>query len=117
MRLDRVRPALPGVEGDHRRRRHAAGLRVRRHPDRPRSESVLFKASLKGGGPHELRIADASGQTVGAIPSFGGTATKELAVELPAGTYTAVCLLSEGARTHADLGMKQTFTVSARVSC
>jgi len=74
--------------------------------------NVLFKASVEGGGAHELEVVDESGEAVGEIHSFKSGTTKELAVILKPGTYTLQCLVEEGAKTHAELGMKQTLTVS-----
>src|SRR3954452_16307822 len=73
---------------------------------------VFFEATIKGAGPHELEIVSADGDDVAEIPSFE-SGKKTLAVELKPGTYTAQCLLKEGAKTHAQLGMKQDFTVTA----
>lgn len=74
--------------------------------------NVFFAATIKGGNAHELEIVDETGETVDEIPPFQGRDERTLAVVLAPGTYTAQCLVEEGAKTHADLGMKQTFTVT-----
>ena len=79
-------------------------------PAEIKGPNVLFKASVKT-GEHEIEILDADGEPVGEIAAFKPGKTKELAVELEPGTYTAVCHVEEGAKTHEELGMKTTFTV------
>ncbi len=74
--------------------------------------NVLFKASVEGSSAHELEVLDDTGKALGEIHGFKTGTTKELAVVLKPGTYTLQCLVEEGAKTHAELGMKQTLTVS-----
>lgn len=74
--------------------------------------NVLFKATVEGGNTHEINVKDAEGAVVGVIHGFKTGPTKELAVVLKPGTYTLECEIEEGAKTHAELGMKQTLTVS-----
>ena len=74
---------------------------------------VFFKTTIKGSSTHELEILDAEGDAVDEIEAYEGGETKELALELAPGTYTAQCLVKEGAKTHKQLGMTQTFTVTA----
>ena len=74
---------------------------------------VFFEAVNKNQHDHELEILDASGDAVDEIAAFTGKDAKQLAVELKPGTYTAQCILEEGAKTHAQLGMTQQFTVTA----
>ena len=74
--------------------------------------NVLFKASIEGGSTHELYVVDAADEKIGEIHGFKAGTTKELAVVLKPGTYTLQCEIKEGSKTHAELGMKQTLTVS-----
>ena len=74
--------------------------------------NVFLEAKIKGSNTHEVEVVDAAGETVGEIPAYKGSETASLAVVLPPGTYTLQCLVKEGARTHADLGMRATLTVS-----
>ena len=74
---------------------------------------VFFEATNKNQHDHELEILDADGDAVGEIAAFSGAGPKQLAVELEPGTYTAQCILKEGAKTHAQLGMTQQFDVTA----
>ena len=76
-----------------------------------KGDKVFFDAKNAGTEDHELEIVDAKGDDVDEIPAFEKGETKQLAVELEPGTYTVQCLLKEGSKTHADLGMKTTFTV------
>ncbi|HUP84121.1 MAG TPA: hypothetical protein VM143_00515 [Acidimicrobiales bacterium] len=81
-------------------------------PDSLVGPNVLIKASIKGSNTHELELVDANGKTIGEIPPFeAGTATGTFV--LVPGTYTVQCTIKEGARTHADLGMRRTITVTA----
>ena len=80
-------------------------------PESVAGENVLFRASIKGGNTHELEIVDENGEAVGEIAAFKAPAEHALAVVLEAGTYTLQCLIEEGSRTHAQLGMKTSFTV------
>ncbi|MBW3613822.1 MAG: hypothetical protein KY439_00725 [Actinobacteria bacterium] len=75
-------------------------------PSSAKGPNVLFEAKVKGGNEHELVVQDASGGTVGALVPFEEGKTKKLAVALQPGTYTIVCLVEEGTKPHADLGMK-----------
>jgi hypothetical protein len=73
---------------------------------------VFFKTTIKGSSTHELEILDAEGDAVDEIEAYEGSETKEMALKLAPGTYTAQCLVEEGAKTHKQLGMTQTFTVT-----
>ncbi len=81
-------------------------------PSTVQGPNVLFKASVEGASEHELEVVADSGEDVGEIHSFKTGTSKELAVVLKPGTYTLQCLVEEGAKTHAELGMKQTLIVS-----
>ncbi len=80
-------------------------------PETVKGPNVRFSATIKGGNTHELEVIGADGKAVGEIHSFKTGTTKELAIILQPGTYTLQCLVKEGSKTHADLGMKQTLTV------
>lgn len=73
--------------------------------------NVLFKVANTGGDEHELEVLGADGEPVGEVHLAKGK-SGTLTVKLNPGTYTAVCMIKEGSKTHADLGMKTPFTVS-----
>jgi uncharacterized cupredoxin-like copper-binding protein len=73
--------------------------------------NVLFTVKNTGKDEHELEIVAPDGEPAGEV-HVGPGATKTLAVKLRPGRYTAQCLLKEGKRTHAELGMKTAFTVT-----
>jgi hypothetical protein len=76
--------------------------------------NVLFRATIRGGNEHELVIVADGGATVGAITPFrAGDGERTLAAVLEAGSYTVQCLVKEGTRTHAQLGMRRDLTVEA----
>ena len=60
---------------------------------------------------HEMMILAPDGKMVAAAPPFP-SGTKSLAAKLPAGAYTVECLVREGDKSHADLGMKTQLTVT-----
>lgn len=72
---------------------------------------VFFSARNDGPAEHELVIVHEDGREAGGIAPFAKGGPKQLAVELPPGRYRAQCLVREGARTHAELGMQTDFTV------
>lgn len=72
---------------------------------------IFFSARNGGQAEHELVIVHEDGKEAGGIPPFAKGGTKEVAVELPPGRYRAQCLVREGARTHAELGMQTDFSV------
>lgn len=75
-------------------------------PATVKGPNVLFEATVKGSNEHELAVHDAAGETVGLLVPFKEGKTKKLAVALQPGTYTIACLVEEGAKPHAELGMK-----------
>lgn len=75
-------------------------------PASAKGPNVLFEATVKGGNQHELVVQDTAGGAAGVLVPFQAGKTKNLAVVLQPGTYTIVCLVKEGAKPHADLGMK-----------
>lgn len=81
-------------------------------PATVKGPKVFFEAEVEGSNCHELEVLDSSGKALGEIPAFASGETKRLALELPAGTYTVQCLVEEGEKTHADLGMKTQLVVT-----
>ncbi len=75
-------------------------------PGSVKGPNVLFEASVKGSNEHELAVHDAGGATVAELQPFRSGRTKKLAAALPPGTYTVLCLVKEGRKTHAELGMR-----------
>jgi hypothetical protein len=82
-------------------------------PDTVTGPKVYFATTIKGSSSHELVLFDERGEAVGDVRPFEAPAHPALAVELAPGTYVAKCLVKEGSRTHADLGMRKTFVVSS----
>ena len=81
-------------------------------PDTLAGPNVHLTASIKGSNAHELLLLDAEGEVVEDLRPFKRPARQSLAVVLAPGTYRVECLIKEGSRTHAQLGMRKTFTVS-----
>lgn len=76
--------------------------------------NVLFRATIRGGNEHELVVVSDGGATVGAIKPFrAADGERTLAAVLEPGSYTVQCLVKEGTRTHAQLGMRRDLTVEA----
>lgn len=76
--------------------------------------NVLFRATIRGGNEHELVVVSEGGATVGAIKPFrAADGERTLAAVLEPGSYTVQCLVKEGPRTHAQLGMRRDLTVEA----
>jgi hypothetical protein len=80
-------------------------------PGTVKGPNVFFSAKVSGSSCHELQVVDAKAKLVGEIPPFPTGETKTMAVKLDPGTYTVQCLVKEGNKTHAELGMKQQLTV------
>ena len=80
-------------------------------PPTVKGPNVLFTAEVAGSNTHELEVVDGAGDAVAEIPPFKTGAERKLTVVLEPGTYTVQCLVKEGTRTHAQLGMKQPLTV------
>jgi uncharacterized cupredoxin-like copper-binding protein len=74
--------------------------------------NVYFTVKNTGHTEHEFEVVGADGEPVSELPAFGVNLTKTLAVKLQPGTYTVQCLIKEGTKTHADLGMKTTLAVT-----
>ena len=81
-------------------------------PDTVAGPNVHLTASIKGSNFHELLLLDDAGEQVDDLRPFKRPARQSLAVVLEPGTYTVECLVKEGSRTHAELGMRKTFEVS-----
>ena len=81
-------------------------------PDTVTGPNVHLTASIKGSNFHELLLNDESGELVEDLRPFKRPARQAIAVVLEPGTYTVECLVKEGSRTHAELGMRKTFVVS-----
>lgn len=81
-------------------------------PPTARGPNVFFEATITGSNSHELDIVGADGESRGTIPPFKvGAGEQTLAVALEPGTYVVQCLVREGTRTHAQLGMRQELVV------
>lgn len=74
-------------------------------PATTKGPNVLFEAKVVGGDEHELRVETKDGKFVGEIPPYKAGSTKKLALKLEPGTYVVNCLVSEGKKTHEQLGM------------
>ena len=81
-------------------------------PDTVAGPNVHLTASIKGSNFHELLLDDEDGELVEDLRPFKRPARQAFAVVLEPGTYTVECLVKEGSRTHAELGMRKTFTVT-----
>lgn len=81
-------------------------------PSRVAGPDVWFAATVVGGRRHELEVVDAAGDPVGAIDPFTADEGEQaLALSLPPGTYRIHCLVRNGTRTHASMGMRQDLVV------
>lgn len=81
-------------------------------PATTKGPKVYFEATNDGAAEHEFLVLDGAGEELGEIePMKKADGEKSLALDLEPGTYTAVCLVEEGVKTHRDLGMEATFTV------
>ena len=80
-------------------------------PASTKGPNVQFSARVST-GEHELLLQDSTGETLAAAAAFKpDDGPRVLAVVLQPATYTIVCLVSEGAKTHDQLGMKTTLVV------
>lgn len=77
-----------------------------------RGPNVAFTATVRGGNLHELEVVDDAGDVVGGTGTFRKGTTRTLAVTLAPGTYGLQCLVTEATRTHAQMGMRRTITVT-----
>lgn len=80
-------------------------------PATVKGPNVFFTVTNEGHTEHEFEVVGADGEPVGEIHEFAVGKTKTLALKLQPGTYTIQCLVKEGSKTHAELGMKSSLTV------
>jgi uncharacterized cupredoxin-like copper-binding protein len=80
-------------------------------PTEVKAGKVLFKVKNSGSQEHEFVIYQGSKELI-ELHGIDAGKSGELAVVLPAGRYTAKCLVGSGAARHDKLGMVQNFTVS-----
>jgi plastocyanin len=80
-------------------------------PATAKGPNVFFTGTVSGSSCHEVQVVDAKAKLLGEIPPFAAGETKTMALKLDPGTYTVQCLVKEGKKTHAELGMKQQLTV------
>lgn len=73
---------------------------------------VFFTMDNQGPSAHELAVYDADGKPLGVIAPIDKGQKGQLAIELQPGTYSMRCDLKSGTRTHAELGMRATFSVT-----
>lgn len=81
-------------------------------PATVKGPNVYFTVTNTGQKNHEFEVLGADGEPVGEIPEFKPGEVKSLAIKLNPGTYTIQCILEEGGKTHAELGMKTTLAVT-----
>lgn len=80
-------------------------------PDSVKTGKVLFKVKNAGSQEHEFVIFQGSKELI-ELEGIDAGKAGELAVVLPAGRYTAKCLIGSGAARHDNLGMIHNFTVA-----
>ncbi|HEX9969127.1 MAG TPA: cupredoxin domain-containing protein [Acidimicrobiales bacterium] len=80
-------------------------------PESVKAGKVLFKVKNAGSQEHEFVIVQGSKELI-ELEAIGAGKSGELAVVLPAGRYTAKCLVGSGAARHDNLGMVLNFTVA-----
>lgn len=79
-------------------------------PTTVKAGKVLFKVKNEGPTEHELVIMQGTKELV-ELHGLDAGKTGELAVDIPAGNYTAKCLIGSGGARHDNLGMVQNFKV------
>ena len=79
-------------------------------PSSVQGPNVRFDATISGSNCHNIEVDDGSGRSVALLPAFD-SGSRTLSAVLPPGTYTLRCTVSEGVKTHEQLGMKATLTV------
>ena len=80
-------------------------------PSEVKGGKVLFKVKNSGSQEHEFVIYQGTKELI-ELHGVAAGKSGDLAVVLPAGRYTAKCLIGSGAARHDKLGMVQNFTVS-----
>jgi uncharacterized cupredoxin-like copper-binding protein len=73
---------------------------------------VDFTIRNVGALTHQLIVVGADGEPAVEVSEIRPGATGPLSVRLRPGRWTIVCMLKQGARTHADLGMRADLTVT-----
>lgn len=104
-------PAFGAAEADSTVKVTARDYAFAGIPATVKGPKVLFEVVNQGPGAHELVVVGADGEPVGELEPFAPGPARTLAVMLRPGAYKAQCLVKEGARTHAELGMETAFTV------
>lgn len=79
-------------------------------PTTIKAGKVLFKVKNEGPTEHEFVIMQGTKELV-EVHGLDAGKTGELAVDIPAGNYTAKCLIGSGGGRHDNLGMVQNFKV------
>jgi hypothetical protein len=74
-------------------------------------DKVFFTVRNTGATEHEFEVVGSDGEPVGEV-HIDRAKTATVGLKLAPGAYTAQCLIKEGAKTHAELGMKTAFTVT-----
>lgn len=80
-------------------------------PESVKAGKVLFKVKNSGSQEHEFVIFQGSKELI-ELEAIGAGKSGDLAVVLPAGRYTAKCVIGSGAARHDNLGMVLNFTVA-----
>lgn len=105
------KPAFPASDADTQVEVDLVNYRFKDLPEKVKGPKLFFALDNDSSTDHELVIRPpGGGASIGGVGPFR-SGVKQLAVGLPPGVYEVVCLVSEGAKTHADLGMKATLTV------
>ena len=90
----------------------AADYRFDKLPATVQGPNVFFTVKNVGSADHEFEVIGPDGEPVGEIGAFKRGVTKTLAIKLAPGKYVVQCLVDEGAKNHAELGMKNDLTVT-----
>ncbi|HVF74910.1 MAG TPA: cupredoxin domain-containing protein [Acidimicrobiales bacterium] len=79
-------------------------------PTTVKAGKVLFRVKNEGPTEHEFVIMQGT-KELAEVHGVDAGKSGELAVDIPAGRYTAKCLIGSGGGRHDNLGMVQNFTV------
>jgi plastocyanin len=80
-------------------------------PATVKGPKVFFEVANQGPRQHEFLVAHSDGKEAAEIEPFATGRTETLSAQLEPGSYKMRCLVKEGEKTHAELGMEATFTV------
>ena len=80
-------------------------------PSTIKGRKVFFSVRNDGPSAHEFIVFSEAGGSLGGVHINEVGKTDSAALTLEPGRYAVQCLLNEGNRTHAELGMKATFAV------